>query len=200
MQNTQTIYYTAGANAYHPSCSEHPEWAGLPCQTQPASQPKGPLPPLQVSNYTYNVWDEPENMKLTNTSGSSTRTTTTSYDEAGRPVTTTVSSTVGTALPTVTYAYNQETGALEKQSTTTEGKTKALTSVVQLPRELTSYTDADGKHRDLRIRHRRAPTKTTTARAHRPTPTKSDDRRSRRSWSTPPQVHSQPATTLKATC
>jgi RHS repeat-associated protein len=54
-----------------------------------------------------------------------------------------IGSTVGTALPTVTYEYNEKTGALEKQSITIEGKTKKITSVSNSLGELTSYTDAD---------------------------------------------------------
>jgi RHS repeat-associated protein len=156
---TQTIYYTAAANSSYPGCGEHPEWAGLACQTQPAKQPEtSGLPNLPVTTVTYNAWDEPE--KTTETSGSNTRTTTDSYDAAGRLLTTSISSTVGTALPTVTDEYNKETGTLEKQSTTTEGKTKTITSVLNSLGQLTSYTDADGntttyeyeKEKDTRLK------------------------------------------------
>ena len=138
--NTQTIYYTAGTN-YYTACGEHAEWAGLPCQTQPTAQPDDSLPKLQTSTYTYNLWDGTET--ATSTTGSSTRTTTTSYDSAGRPTKSSVTSTQGTALPAVTDAYNSETGALQEQSTTSEGKTEKLTSVLNSLGQLTSYTDAD---------------------------------------------------------
>jgi RHS repeat-associated protein len=138
--NAQTIYYTAGANSKLAACGEHPEWANLPCQSQPAAQPEGSLPKLQSTSYTYNMWDEPE--IVTNTSGTTTRTTTQTYDAAGRLKTTAISSTVGTALPAVTDTYNSETGALEKQSTTTESKTKTITSAYNTLGELSSYTDA----------------------------------------------------------
>lgn len=139
--DTQTIYYTAGANSKAASCGEHPEWAGLLCQTQPAAQPEASLPKLQVTTTTYNMWDEPET--ITNTSGTTTRTTTNSYDAAGRLKTTTTTSTVGTALPTVTYGYAAETGALITQSTTAEGKTKTITSAYNKLGQLETYTDAD---------------------------------------------------------
>jgi RHS repeat-associated protein len=140
--DTQTIYYTAGANAMVASCGEHPEWANLVCQTQPLAQPEDAgLPELPVTTTTYNMWDEPET--TTQTVGSTTRTTTNTYDTAGRLKTTAISSTVGTALPTVTDEYNKETGALEKQSTTTESKTKTVTSTTNKLGQLTSYTDAD---------------------------------------------------------
>ncbi len=140
--DTQTIYYTAAANSTYPGCGEHAEWAALPCQTQPSKQPEtSGLPNLPVTTTTYNIWDEP--VKTTETVGSTTRTKTATYEASGRLEKTTVSSTVGTALPTVTDEYNKETGALEKQSTTSEGKTKTITSVYNTLGELVSYTDAD---------------------------------------------------------
>jgi RHS repeat-associated protein len=139
---TETIYYTTAKNASTPACGEHPEWANLPCQTQPSKQPEtSGLPNLPVTTNIYNMWDESE--KTTETVGSTTRTKTTTYDAAGRLKTSAISSSVGTALPTVTDEYNTENGALEKTSTTTEGKTKTLTSVFNKLGELTSYTDAD---------------------------------------------------------
>ena len=138
----QTIYYTANTEASVVACQNHPEWANLPCQVQPAHQPEVTgLPELPVTLYTYNIWDEPET--ATETVGSTTRTKTDTYDRAGRVKTSVISSTVGTILPTVTYEYNKETGALEKQSTTTESKTKAITSLYNALGQLTSYTDAD---------------------------------------------------------
>ncbi len=140
--DTQTIYYTDAANKKYSECGKHPQWANLPCRIQPAEQPEtSGLPNLPVTTMTYNVWDEPET--TTETVGSTTRTKTATYDAAGRLKTSTTSSTVGTALPTVTYEYNVETGALEKQSTTVEGRTEKLTNVFNTIGELASYTDAD---------------------------------------------------------
>ena len=136
--NTQTIYYSARSNASYPACGGHPEWSGLACQTQPAGQPGGSLPALQVSTYAYNLWDETE--KTTSTTGTSTRTTTTSYDPAGRTLTSTLSSSTGNALPAVTDVYNEETGAV-KQQTTSDGR--KITSVLNSIGQLTAYTDAD---------------------------------------------------------
>jgi RHS repeat-associated protein len=134
--DSQTIYYTAGANAKVTACGEHPQWADLPCQTQPAAQPEGSLPALPVTTYTYNYWDEPQ--ITTSTSGSATRTTTDEYDATGRLKTSHTTSSVGTALPTVTYKYNEEQGALQEQSS--EGHT--ITSDYNTLGQLTSYTDA----------------------------------------------------------
>ncbi len=139
--DTKTIYYTTAANSEYAACGEHPAMANLPCETTPAVQPgTSGLPELPVTKYVYNIWDEPET--ATETVGSTTRTKTDTYDAAGRLKTSATSSTVGTALPTVTNEYNSATGALEKQSTTTEGKTKTITSVANKLGQLENYTDA----------------------------------------------------------
>jgi RHS repeat-associated protein len=139
---TRVIYYATAANSEYPGCGEHPEWANLPCRSEASAQPGTTgLPEVPYTKTTYNMWGEPE--QTIETVGSTTRTKTTSYDGAGRLKTSAISSTVGTALPTVTDEYNGTTGALEKQSTTTEGKTGTVTSDYNSLGELTSYTDAD---------------------------------------------------------
>jgi RHS repeat-associated protein len=142
--DTKTVYYTAKEEAAVPECRNHPEWAELPCQTEPVAQPGGSLPQLPVTTITsYNVWDEP---LTTVEKGAKTRTKTDTYDSAGRLKATTVESGEGTALPEVTYGYTAETGAetgaLTKQSTPSTGKT--ITSVYDTLGQLTGYTDADG--------------------------------------------------------
>ena len=139
---TRTVYYTAQAEAEITACQNHREWAGLVCQSEPAGQPvTGDLPNLPVKTYTYNFWDEPET--ISETVGAAKRTQADVYEPSGRLEKTTISSSVGTALPPVTYAYNGETGMLEKQSTTSEGKTKTITSTFNTLGELADYTDAD---------------------------------------------------------
>ena len=88
--------------------------------------------------------------------GSTTRTTTITYEASGRPEKSTISSSVGTALPTVTDGYNKESGSLEKQSTETGGKTKTITSVDNSLGQLVSYTDAAENTATYEIRRRRA--------------------------------------------
>jgi YD repeat-containing protein len=88
------------------------------------------------------MWDQAET--ITETFGSTTRTRKNTFDNAGRPLTSEETSTVDKAFPKVTDEYNKETGALEKQSTTTESKTKTITSLLNTLGQLTSYTDADG--------------------------------------------------------
>ncbi len=141
--DTQTIYYTPKTEATVPTCQNHPEWANLPCQTQPAAQPEtSGLPNLPVTDITYNTWDQAET--ITEVFGSTTRTRKSTFDNAGRALTTEETSTVDKALPKITDEYNKETGALEKESTTVEGKTKTITKVINARGQLTSYTDADG--------------------------------------------------------
>jgi len=146
VHDSKVVYYTAGTEASVVACQNHPEWAELACETTPAEQPKtAGLPELPVTTMTYNIWDEPE--KSTETAGAKTRTTTETYDAAGRLKTSAVSSTVGTAMPTITDEYSSETGALVKECANegkpcTEGKPKTIASVYNSLGELTSSTDA----------------------------------------------------------
>ncbi len=145
--NTKTIYYTTAANTEYAACGEHREMANLPCETTPAEQPgTSGLPELPATKYTYNIWGEPET--TTETVGSTKRTTTDTYDAAGRPKTTATSSTVGEPVATITDEYNKETGALEKQCANegkpcTEGTPKTIIATYNKLGELVSYTDSD---------------------------------------------------------
>jgi tripartite motif-containing protein 71 len=139
VHDTKTIYYTANGEAEVTACRNHPEWANLPCLTEPAAQPETEnLPPLLVTTTTYNMYGEP--LAGTSTSGSSTRTSTNTYDGAGRPLTVETTASTGTALPKVTDKYSETTGALVEQSTST----LSIKSVFNNLGQLTSYTDADG--------------------------------------------------------
>ncbi len=141
---SQIVYYTPGTEASVMICQNHPEWANLPCQTQPVHQPEvSGMPELPVTTHTYNIWDEPETTK--STSGASTRTETDGYDGAGRLVSKEIASSTGTALPKITYGYSPETGSLIKQSTGTGSEEKKITSEYNKLGQMTAYTDADGK-------------------------------------------------------
>jgi YD repeat-containing protein len=143
--DTQTVYYTAKGEAEVATCQNHPEWAGLVCQTEPAAQPgdSGP-PPLPVTTTTYNTWDEPET--VIEQIGSVARTTTKKYDGAGREVENeeTSTSSEDKALPAIADEYSTETGALVKLTATIEGKARTIASVYNTLGQLTSYTDAEG--------------------------------------------------------
>jgi len=133
--DTQTIYYSASYEARIAACDAHPEWAGLPCQSQPAAQPEGALPKLPIVNTTYNIWDEPET--VTENFVTATRTKKVTYDAAGRPTTSEQTAGIDTPLPPVTSKYNSETGALVEQSTTSGEATKTIKSAYNTLGQLT---------------------------------------------------------------
>jgi RHS repeat-associated protein len=137
--DAQTIYYTAAPNSTYPNCGAEPDVAGQVCQTQPAAQPNTPgLPALPASTYTYDIWGD--TVTETDTSGTSTRTTTNTYDPAGRLHTTLVSSAVGQALPAISYGYDATTGL----PTTQTANAQTITTDYNAIGEQTGYTDADG--------------------------------------------------------
>jgi RHS repeat-associated protein len=141
--DTQTIYYTALANAKVAACGLHPEWADMPCQTKLAKAPETagiPNPPVTTS--TYNLWDQPS--EVNSVVGADSRKSVQTYDSAGRPKTTALTSTTGTSLPTITFGYDSASGQLVTSSTTEGSTTRTLTSVVDKWGELSEYTDADG--------------------------------------------------------
>ncbi len=140
---SQTVYYSAGGDPTYPQCANRPEWAELPCQSQPAAQPgTSGLPELPVVTDTYNMLDELE--AVTETFGSTTRTKKMTYDSAGRLSTSEQTSTVDTSLPKVTDEYSSETGVMVKQSTTVGETTRSIKSAYNTLGQLTEYTDADG--------------------------------------------------------
>jgi YD repeat-containing protein len=140
---TQTIYYSSSANAAYPECGEHPEWANMVCRTQPAIQPVASVAPkIPIVTMKYSMWGALE--ETVETVGSTTRTKKSTFDSAGRVLTSAVTSSVGTAIPTVTNEYNSTTGALVKMSTTVSEKTQAVTETYNTLGQLTSYQDADG--------------------------------------------------------
>jgi RHS repeat-associated protein len=142
-RDTKTVYYSSGTNSSYPSCGSHAEWVGLVCETLPGAQPEtSGVPNLPVTTVTYNKWSEPAN--ATRTVGSSTRTTTFTYDAGARLVKAAISSSVGTELPAVTDSYNELSGALTEQLMSTEGKEETLRREYNALGQLTSYKDADG--------------------------------------------------------
>ena len=135
---TQTIVYSAGISS-DPACSNRPEWAGLPCKTQPAAQPNtAGVPNIPVTTFAYNRLNQPTT--TTATVGSSTQTVTAGYDAAGRDTSHATTSTDGTAVPTVTNTYDPTSGEL---TTTTDG-TRTITRAYDSLGRTTGYTDADG--------------------------------------------------------
>jgi RHS repeat-associated protein len=135
---TQAIYYTAGESEVE-GCGGRPELEGLVCQTRPAAQPETPgLPDLPVTTTAYNLYGQPT--VTSEAVGESVRTATIEYDEAGRPLSSHLSSTDGKPLPKVQMLYDEETGLPTVQATETESIVSEYDSLGQL----TAYTDADG--------------------------------------------------------
>jgi YD repeat-containing protein len=145
--DTKTAYYTPEEEATIETCRNHPEWANLPCQTEPGAQPnQAGSPELPVDDVTYNLLDEAlTTTEKFGTGGSAvTRTKTETYDSAGRALTSEETSTAGGTLPKTTNKYNKETGALEEQEAEeTPGHVKTIKSVYNTLGQLSSYTDAD---------------------------------------------------------
>lgn len=139
---TLSIYYTAGTNTQDSACGNRPEWATLACKTLPAAQPgTSGLPNLPVTQVTkYNLYQQPE--ESVDTNGSDNRTTTLSYDTAGRKTTQAISSTIGTSLPDVTTTYDTSTG----RATTTSDGTLTISRTYDTLGRLTDYYDADSNH------------------------------------------------------
>ncbi len=142
--DTKTIYYTSEANSEYPECGKHIEWANLPCQTQPVSQPAD-NPKLPVTTITYNMWDQIETTEeaFKETSGTIKRKKITTFDAAGRPLSTEETSSIDASLPAVTDKYNTTNGTLETQSTTSGSTTETITSLYNTLGQPESYTDAD---------------------------------------------------------
>jgi streptogramin lyase len=152
--DAKTVYYSQEENKEYKECGKHPEWAGLVCESLPGKQPEtAGLPSLPITTTTYNIWDEPEEIKETfSKTGSfpeTTRTKKEGYDAAGRMTSSEETSTASTestdkTLPPVTMTYSSSTGTLENQSTKVGEVTKTITSKFNTLGQMETYTDADG--------------------------------------------------------
>jgi RHS repeat-associated protein len=130
-------YYTATGTG---NCVS-PALAGLSCTAGPASQPSSGNP-LPVSTTSYNLYNQP--LVVTETIGSTVRTTTSTYDAAGRGLTSSIGvspvAAGGAALPTVTTSYNTTTGL----RTTVSAGGQTLTAGYDSLGRVASYTNATG--------------------------------------------------------
>ncbi|MFJ3235679.1 DNRLRE domain-containing protein [Streptomyces sp. NPDC086787] len=135
---TVTTYYAATGTG---TCNAKPEWADLVCSTGPAASiTGGGSNPSQLPTKTveYDRWGN--TAKITETANSVTRTTTNTYDSAGRATKTAVSGGVGTAVPDVTTTYDTDSGDV---ATVTSNAQTITHTYDQLGREI-SYTDGAG--------------------------------------------------------
>lgn len=139
---TLTTYYTAAANSAHPECGSRAEWNGMVCRTGPAAQPAGQ--PMPVSETTYTTeWALPGT--LTETAGATVRTSTVSYDAAGRTtgnhLAVTPAPDGGAPVGDTTFGYDPATG---EQATVSSADGSVLTTGRDSLGRVVSYTDATG--------------------------------------------------------
>jgi len=111
----RTIYY---GDSSDPECSGHVEWFNLPCKVKPAAQPgTAGLPDLPVTIFTYDRYGNV--LTATEQVGTTSRTTTTTYDPAGRKQTESVSTAGSGGGPSglvAAYGFEEGTGALVADS------------------------------------------------------------------------------------
>lgn len=145
----ESIYYTAGTTSAVgttpdvAACDNHPELAGLLCQTTFAGTTAAGAS-LVTTTYHYN--DLGDVTSTVETSGNTTRTTTTTYDAAERKSTsaTTVTGLTGsTSVPSTSYGYASATG-LATSTTPASGQGGTITTGYDTWGRLKSYTTSGG--------------------------------------------------------
>ncbi|MEX3107202.1 MULTISPECIES: DNRLRE domain-containing protein [unclassified Streptomyces] len=133
-----TTYWSASGTG---ACAGRPEWADHVCSVAPGGNiTDGGSNPAQLAT-TGNEYDWWGNTaKVIETVNGTTRTTTTSHDNAGRPTTVQVTGGTGQAVPETTVQYDPASG--EQISTVSPTGGTISTVFDKLGRQL-SYTDAD---------------------------------------------------------
>ncbi len=159
---TKIVYYTAASQSEpFASCGGKAKWAGLPCVSYPAAEPspagtRPKLPWKWITSYdwynpatkaTYDAFDAPSEFQE-KVNGVVKRTTTMTYDSAGRQVKTKVTGD-GTSVPPVEFTYDEGTGMpISTQfvcETSCEGFDQQKVRTVYDPLgRLVEYEDADG--------------------------------------------------------
>ncbi|MFF9322858.1 RHS repeat-associated core domain-containing protein [Streptomyces sp. NPDC014735] len=133
-----TTYWSATGTG---TCQGRPEWADQVCTTGPAGAiTGGGTNPSQLPTSTteYDWWGN--TTKVTDTASGTTRTTTTTYDNAGRQTKTAITGGLGQAVPESTTEYDPATGREVKVTSPTGG---TITKVFDKLGRQISYTDAD---------------------------------------------------------
>jgi RHS repeat-associated protein len=134
-----TSYWSATGTG---TCQGRPEWADLVCSNSPGgaitgggSNPTG----LPTTTTEYDWWGSPA--KVIETANGVTRTTTTTYDNAGRQTKVAITGGVGQSVPESTTEYDPATGKTVKTSSPTGGTITRAYDKLGRP---ISYTDVDG--------------------------------------------------------
>lgn len=145
---TKTIYWAGGKNG---ECSGVAKYAGLPCKVKPAAQIESSLPKLLETEYkSYNALAQPTEV-VEAPPGGSPRTTITTYDSAGRKLTTKATGG-GQAIPKEEFLYEGPSGQLTTErlacnsleESCTGFDNQALNTTYDTLGRITSYEDADG--------------------------------------------------------
>lgn len=141
-----SVYYRAGTGSGYSECDGHPEWANLVCRVQPGGQASGG-PELPFTVTTYDMYGHARTL-TEKTSAGILRTTTTTFDGAGRAATVAILGAGGTgqAVSTTRTVYDQASGqAVRTESLDGSGNvTGQIVRVYDTLGRITSYTDADG--------------------------------------------------------
>lgn len=150
---TVTTYYSDNGHSEGP-CANNPAFAGLPCTVAPAAQPgTAGQPELLVTTYKrFSSLGQP--LEITESPGAhaeTTRTTTLTYDEAGRQKTKKIEGG-GSGVPKVETLYSSTTGlpTTEKfvcnflKESCSGFDNQALSTTYDALGRPTSYEDADG--------------------------------------------------------
>ncbi|WWR55118.1 RHS repeat-associated core domain-containing protein [Streptomyces sp. SCSIO 30461] len=133
-----TTYWSATGTG---ACQGRPEWADQVCSAGPAGAiTGGGSNPAQLPTSTteYNWWGAPA--KVSDTANSVTRTTTITYDNAGRPTKVAVTGGIGQAVPEVTTEYDPASGRTLRTVSPSGG---VITRVYDKLGRIISYADAD---------------------------------------------------------
>ncbi|MDN3293653.1 DNRLRE domain-containing protein [Streptomyces ficellus] len=133
-----TVYWSATGTGW---CEGRPEWADAVCWTGPAGDiTGGGSQPAQLPDTAHEYGFYGQLTKRTETANGATRTTSTTYDNAGRVVKNTVTGP-GQAVPETTVEYDPATGLVAKTGSTAGG---TISKAYDKLGRLISYTDADG--------------------------------------------------------
>jgi RHS repeat-associated protein len=132
------VYYATSGSDSGCHDSTYAKWANMLCKVMPAAQPSTGNN-LPVTTFEYDLWGNVTEKAEVVSNPSATRTTTFTYDDAGRPQTTSLFGP-GTAVPDVTDAYDSNTGLLTTTSTSAATIARSYDALGRLD----SYEDADG--------------------------------------------------------
>jgi RHS repeat-associated protein len=139
------IYYSAAANASDPQCGHRAEWADMVCRNEPAGSASAA--PLRATTRTYDYYQHPRTVVESTTGGRHLRTSTISYDTAGRIHETSVKTAAGLghAVATSRLVYDQATGRILRTQSVASGTVIAeVVRAYDTLGRMKEYTDADG--------------------------------------------------------